>query len=92
MAPRDVFNFEKQLTQVVTAALFRQVLERQEKNKKQQKKDKKKDNKPTAAERKQAGAGKRDAPGKIKKCRQERRKEQRKADRKVNRLKKAEEQ
>ena len=36
-------------------------------------------------------AGKRDAPGKIKKCRAERRKEQRKADRKVNRLKKAEE-
>ena len=52
VAPRDVFNFEKQLTQVVTNALFRQVLERQEKNKKQQKKDKKKDSKPAAVEKK----------------------------------------
>ena len=88
--PRDVYNFEKQLTQVISQALFRSVLERQEKAKKQQKKDKKKDTAPVA-EKKGKGTGKKDAPGRIKKCRNERRKEIRKASRKQNRAKDKEE-
>ena len=76
------------MTQVVNTALFKAVLERQEKAKKQSKKDKKgKDNRPITAEKGKAGVGKRDAPGKIKKNRKERRKEIRKATRKQNRLK-----
>ena len=86
--PREVYTFEKQLSQVVNQALFRNVLERQEKAKKQQKKDKKKE---PAADKKGKATGKRDAPGKIKKTRKEKRKEVRKAERKVNRAKDKEE-
>ena len=74
-------SFEQKMNQIMTASIFRLVLERQEREKKDKKKKGGKKEESKAAGGK---AGKREAPGKIKKNRRERRKDLTKQKRKLN--------
>lgn len=85
VTPENATSFEQKVSGVMTAAIFKGVLERQERDKK----DKKKKGGKVKEESKTAGGkgNKRDAPGKIKKCRKERRKDLAKQSKKLNLLK-----
>ena len=79
VSPSQAGSFEQKLSQVMTQAIFRQVLERQEREKKDKKKKVAK-----KEEVKAAKGSKREAPGKIKKNRRERRKDLAKQKKKLN--------